>query len=46
MSQGFASLFDKIEGDDDNTLSWEEFEKFFVAAGISTHLPMYLLDVS
>lgn len=30
---GFAALFDRIEGDDDEAISWVEFEKFFVGAG-------------
>lgn len=31
--QGFTALFDNIEGDDDESISWDEFEKFFMAAG-------------
>jgi hypothetical protein len=31
--QGIAGIFDLIETDDDNAISWDEFEKFFVAAG-------------
>ena len=33
VSQGYAALFDMMEGDDDGTLSWEEFETFFMSAG-------------
>jgi Ca2+-binding EF-hand superfamily protein len=30
---GYGALFDIIEGDDDNKLSWSEFEQFFMTAG-------------
>jgi hypothetical protein len=33
MDQGYTALFDNIEGDDDECISWEEFEKFFMSAG-------------
>jgi Ca2+-binding EF-hand superfamily protein len=32
VAQGYDALFDMIEGDDDNGLSWAEFENFFMAA--------------
>ena len=31
--QGYAAIFDKIEGDDDEDISWEEFQRFFLNAG-------------
>lgn len=31
--QGYAALFDRIEGNDDEEISWTEFENFFVGAG-------------
>ena len=31
--QGYGALFDMIEGDDDGTLTWKEFESFFMSAG-------------
>lgn len=33
--KGIAGIFDLIESDDDNAISWEEFEKFFVGAGFT-----------
>jgi Ca2+-binding EF-hand superfamily protein len=33
VSQGYEALFDMIEGDDDDRLSWQEFESFFMTAG-------------
>lgn len=33
LSQGYGTLFDMIEGDDDGGLSWDEFESFFMGAG-------------
>lgn len=33
LSQGYGTLFDMIEGDDDGGLSWEEFESFFLNSG-------------
>ena len=36
LSQGYGALFDMIEGDDDNGLSWQEFEVFFLSAGWSS----------
>ncbi len=34
IQRGYGALFDRIEGDDNECLSWEEFEKFFLAAGL------------
>lgn len=33
VTQGYFALFDMIEGDDDGTLSWKEFENFFMSSG-------------
>ena len=33
VGQGYGALFDMIEGDDDGTLTWKEFESFFMSAG-------------
>lgn len=33
ISQGFGALFDQIDSDDGGSLTWEEFESFFVGAG-------------
>jgi len=33
LSQGYGALFDQIDVDDGGTLSWTEFEDFFVGAG-------------
>jgi EF hand len=33
VSQGYGALFDMMEGDDDGTISWAEFECFFMSAG-------------
>ena len=33
VTQGYLSLFDMIEGDDDGALSWKEFESFFMSSG-------------
>jgi hypothetical protein len=30
---GYGALFDMMEGDDDGTISWTEFESFFMSAG-------------
>lgn len=35
-STGINGLFDQIEGDDDNVLSWDEFEKYFISAGFTS----------
>jgi Ca2+-binding EF-hand superfamily protein len=31
--EDWGLLFDKIEGDEDGTLSWDEFEQFFLSSG-------------
>ena len=33
VSQGYAALFDMVESNDDDCLTWEEFESFFMSAG-------------
>lgn len=44
VSRGFSAMFDLIEGDDDNYLSWEEFEQFFMSAGqLRSHNILYIL---
>ena len=30
---GLAAVFDELEGNDDNLISWDEFERFFLNAG-------------
>lgn len=41
--QGITGIFDLIETDDDNAISWQEFEKFFVAGGLY-YLCFILMD--
>lgn len=36
IAQGYGALFDFIEEDDNGTISWEEFESFFMSAGWAT----------
>ena len=33
ITQGYGTLFDAIESDDDGGLSWDEFQSFFLAIG-------------
>ena len=35
--KGLGAVFDMIEGDDDGTLSWKEFEAFFMGHGWGTY---------
>ena len=37
-NQGYESLFDMIEGDDDGTLTWNEFESFFMSIGWASNV--------
>jgi hypothetical protein len=36
LKQGYGTLFDAMEVDDNGTLSWDEFEAFFMSAGWTT----------